>query len=234
MMCPSATGRRRVSSWAAGGAESGLRTPQPPDDRLRPHQDQVPAPVAPEAPRQHPAQPVAPAQPGLSPGGAGQHRQLVAYEQVLGDEVGSVGDGAPKRRQQECKELGHGHRMPVGAPGPLPFRTTAPLHLHSYAGGTSASPNSPNWSQAWIPPRPPRTTGPCGRVRGDGARVPPDHDGARGRLTGRPRAAGQAVARPVPPSLQIPRARRSTHQRRELVCGLRNHSSQSSRRSWSA
>jgi hypothetical protein len=68
-------------------------------------------------------------QPGPPPRGTGQYRQLVSQEQVLGDEVGSVADGASKRRQQERKELGHGHSMPVGTPDPLPVRTIAPLQL---------------------------------------------------------------------------------------------------------
>jgi hypothetical protein len=52
---------------------------------------------------------------------------LVAQEQVLGDEVAPVADGGSERRQQERKEFGHGHSVPVGTPGRLPVRTIAPL-----------------------------------------------------------------------------------------------------------
>ena len=94
--------------------------PVPPDDRLGPDEYQVAPPVAPQPPRDYPEQLVSCAQPGLPPGWASQHRQLVAQEHVLRDEVAPGANGAPERGQEEGEELGHDHSMPARDAGLLP------------------------------------------------------------------------------------------------------------------
>src|SRR5262249_29981048 len=59
----------------------------PADDRLRPDEDEVPAPVAPDEAGQQPERPVGGAQPGPLARGPRQDGELLTEEEVLGGQV---------------------------------------------------------------------------------------------------------------------------------------------------
>ena len=88
------------SAERASGAPPPERAPAaavPGDDVLGSDQDQVAAPTVHEAAGRQPEELVVRAEPSAFAGGAGQHRELLAHEQVLRDQLAA----APKRRADQ-------------------------------------------------------------------------------------------------------------------------------------
>ena len=79
----------------------------PADDALGSDHDQMPAPVAAESVGHHPEEFVAGTQPRSLPGRPGQNRQLMAQQEVLGDERIAVAHGRTEKAEQEKEILEH-------------------------------------------------------------------------------------------------------------------------------
>ena len=78
---------------------------------LWPDRDEVATPVPAEPTGQDPDELVADAQWRPFPAGAGEDRQLVTQEQVLGDEIGAATQRGAQRTEQQDEEFDHGRRM---------------------------------------------------------------------------------------------------------------------------
>ena len=118
----------RTSALRRGRPTGGARPPAPvqapagavpPDHGVGRDHDQVPPPVAAQAADEHPEQLVQPAEADArSPaGGPGEHRQLVAQQQVLRDQVTALAAGGPDRREQQDDPLEHVTSMPSSDDG---------------------------------------------------------------------------------------------------------------------
>ena len=73
----------------------------PADDRRGPDEHHVPVPRVPEPPGQHPEDLVAAAEAGPPAGRAGQDGQLLAEDQILGDQVGAVTERGLEQAEHE-------------------------------------------------------------------------------------------------------------------------------------
>jgi hypothetical protein len=91
----------------------------PPDDGLRPHQDEVTTPGAADPAHDDPEQLVAGAHPGALAGGPRQDGELVAQERVLDDEIAAATERRPDAGEQEGEYLEHARRIADPAPGLL-------------------------------------------------------------------------------------------------------------------
>ena len=99
----------------------------PTDDALGSDHDQVPAPVTAEGPNHNPEQLVAGAEPRSLPGGPGQDRQLMAQQEILGDERVTVAHGRTDKAEQKQQVLEHRWNiMPLNASG-RPARLLHPV-----------------------------------------------------------------------------------------------------------
>src|SRR5262245_28520756 len=79
----------------------------PAQDRLRCDHDEVPAPVAASEADQEPEQLVAGAWPRALPGRARQDRELLAQEEVLGDQFAAAAEGRPEQADEQEQVLDH-------------------------------------------------------------------------------------------------------------------------------
>jgi hypothetical protein len=80
----------------------------PADNGLGPDQDEVASPIAAEAAYDDPRQLVAGADLRALAGRAGQDGQLVAQQQVLGEEVGAAAQAGSQGSEDESEQLEHG------------------------------------------------------------------------------------------------------------------------------
>jgi hypothetical protein len=79
----------------------------PTDDALGPDQDQVPAPVTAESAGRNPEELIAGAKPRSLPGRPGRYRQLMAEQEILGDEWLAVALGRTDQAEQKHQKLEH-------------------------------------------------------------------------------------------------------------------------------
>src|SRR5213079_2463160 len=107
--------------------EQTPRQAMPAHHRLRRDDGQVPAPVTAESADYDPEQLVAGTQPRSFPGWAGQYRELMTQQEVLGDERVTIAHGRADKVEQKQQILEyHSDIMPLDAhrnPGRL-------LHPH--------------------------------------------------------------------------------------------------------
>ena len=89
----------------------------PADHRLRSDEDQVAAPARAQPASHDPQELVRDAERRPRPAGAGEDRELVAQEQVLGDQVGMAAQHGREDPEKQGEEVEHARRM--HDPGPL-------------------------------------------------------------------------------------------------------------------
>ena len=130
----------RPSATRAGlpAPEESPPTPVPPDDRLRPHEDEVPAPAAPEPSSHHPDEPVARAQPEALPSRAGEDGESVPQQEVFGHQLAVTAETRVEKSGEEEQMVEHrpGRMLPIRSK-----RRTRFLHPHRHvtAGGINLS-----------------------------------------------------------------------------------------------
>jgi SAM-dependent methyltransferase len=83
----------------------------PADDRRRLDEHEVAPPVAAHEANEEPEEPIAAMEARAPPRRTAQHRELLAQEQVLGDQVGAATDESVERGGEQREELNHGDAM---------------------------------------------------------------------------------------------------------------------------
>jgi hypothetical protein len=87
--------------------EQAPPSPVPADDRLGLHEDEVPAPLPPDEADRQPEESVARAKARTLPGGARQDRELLAQEEVLGQQVAAAAEAGAEEGGEKVQILKH-------------------------------------------------------------------------------------------------------------------------------